>query len=91
MPQLNVVHTNSKVGQGHNSDKMLQNTKMLQSEKGRHLVKYLQNQIFAKSYSGHLQNFMNLALGVLQIFCLQDFPMLKYLSMKRGHNLIQYL
>ena len=38
-----------------------------------------------------LQNFMSLALGVTEIFCLQDFPMPKYLSLKTGRNFIKYL
>ena len=31
-----------------------------------------------------LQYFMNLALRVLEIFCLQSFPMLKYTSLREG-------
>ena len=39
------------------------------------------NQINYKMIPDWLQSFMNLALEILEIFCLQDFPGLKYLSL----------
>ena len=47
--------------------------------------------VFVKYYAPNdMQNFMNLALAILELFCWQDFTKLKYPS-KKGHNLIKYL
>ena len=60
---------------------------MPKSEKGHNLNVYETspkvNQAICTMIPDHLQNFMNLALGVLEIYCLQDFPTPKYPNLKR--------
>ena len=67
---------------------------MLKSEKGIISTNVYKNSpkvnhIVCTMIPDCLQNFINLASGDLEIFCLQDFPVLKYLSLKMGHNLIK--
>ena len=75
---------NAKDGKGHNSDKNVAKALKCLSEKGHNLYKNLPK-VHKVAYAmilDRLRNFMNLALEVLESFCLQDFPMPKYMSEK---------
>ena len=82
------------VGKGHHSGKYVaKNAKMRKSEKGIiwtniYKISPKVNPVIYTMISDCLQNFMNLALGVLEIICLRDLR--DYPSLKRRHDLTKY-